>query len=67
MIDEYFSMRFTADEDEVEGEGGGAGAGARIQSIPMLIRGYVPDLDRLPHFLVCLATQVSNNPLIFES
>lgn len=45
MVDEYFSLRIS-DEGMVE-------------SIPMLIRGYVPDLDRLPHLLVCLATRVS--------
>lgn len=44
MIDEYFSLRITDD--------------GAVESIPMLIRGYVPDLDRLPHLLVCLATRV---------
>lgn len=44
MIDEYFSLTFSA-------------AGA-VESLPLLLRGYTPNLDRLPHFLLCLATRV---------
>jgi DNA mismatch repair protein MLH1 len=43
MIDEYFSVSF--------------GSGS-VQSIPLLLKGYTPNLDRLPHLLLCLATRV---------
>lgn len=33
-----------------------------IQSLPMISKNYVPSLDRLPDFLLHLATQVSKNP-----
>jgi DNA mismatch repair protein MLH1 len=45
MIDEYFSISLT-----LEG---------RLGSIPMLLKGYTPNLDRLPHFLLCLGTRVN--------
>jgi DNA mismatch repair protein MLH1 len=45
MIDEYFSISLT-----LEG---------RLESIPMLLKGYTPNLDRLPHFLLCLGTRVN--------
>lgn len=45
MIDEYFSISLTP-------------SGA-IESIPMLLKGYTPDLDRLPNFLLCLGTRVN--------
>jgi len=44
MIDEYFSVNL--------------GAGS-VRSIPLLLKGYTPNLDRLPHFLLCLATRVN--------
>jgi DNA mismatch repair protein MLH1 len=44
MIDEYFSISLTP--------------GGRLESIPMLLKGYTPNLDRLPHFLLCLGTRV---------
>jgi len=45
MIDEYFSISVTPK--------------GRLESIPMLLKGYTPDLDRLPHFLLCLGTRVN--------
>ncbi|WWC90838.1 uncharacterized protein L201_005775 [Kwoniella dendrophila CBS 6074] len=45
MIDEYFSLKIDSKN--------------QIESIPMLLKGYTPNLDRLPHFLVCLGTQVN--------
>ncbi|WRT68276.1 uncharacterized protein IL334_005252 [Kwoniella shivajii] len=44
MIDEYFSLNIN-DQGKVE-------------TIPMILKGYTPNLDRLPHFLLCLGTQV---------
>lgn len=44
MIDEYFSLAISPTGD--------------VESIPLLLRGYTPNLDRLPHFLLCLATRV---------
>ena len=44
MIDEYFSISLS-----LEG---------RLESIPMLLKGYTPNLDRLPHFLLCMGTRV---------
>ena len=46
MIDEYFSI--------------GISEGGTVDSLPMILRGYTPDLDRLPHFLLCLGTRVSS-------
>jgi DNA mismatch repair protein MLH1 len=43
MIDEYFSINVTS---------------GIVSSIPLLLKGYTPNLDRLPHFLLCLATRV---------
>jgi len=45
MIDEYFSLSVTSE--------------GRLESIPMLLKGYTPNLDRLPHFLLCLGTRVN--------
>ena len=45
MIDEYFSLA-------IDEEG-------RVESLPMLLQRYSPNLDRLPHFLLCLGTRVS--------
>nr|XP_018261347.1 DNA mismatch repair protein MLH1 [Kwoniella dejecticola CBS 10117]OBR83505.1 DNA mismatch repair protein MLH1 [Kwoniella dejecticola CBS 10117] len=45
MIDEYFSLSIS-DEGQIE-------------TLPMLLKGYTPNLDRLPHFLLCLGTQVN--------
>lgn len=45
MIDEYFSL--------------GISAAGEVESLPLLLRGYTPNLDRLPHFLLCLATRVT--------
>lgn len=45
MLDEYFSLLITED--------------GKVETLPMLLKGYTPNLDRLPHFLLCLGTQVS--------
>lgn len=44
MLDEYFSLTISPD--------------GNVEGIPMLLKGYTPDLDRLPQLLLCLATQV---------
>ena len=44
MLDEYFSL--------------GISETGSIETLPLLLRGYTPNLDRLPHFLLCLGTQV---------
>lgn len=43
-MDEYFSLTLSP-------------SGA-VESLPLLLRGYTPNIDRLPHFLLCLATRV---------
>ncbi|WVF72656.1 hypothetical protein IAT40_007474 [Kwoniella sp. CBS 6097] len=45
MIDEYFSLTIGSD--------------GHVESLPMLLKGYTPNLDRLPHFLLYLGTQVN--------
>ncbi|KAL1409065.1 DNA mismatch repair protein Mlh1 [Vanrija albida] len=44
MIDEYFSLSITST--------------GTLDALPLLLKGYTPNLDRLPHFLLCLATRV---------
>ncbi|OWT39120.1 DNA mismatch repair protein MLH1 [Cryptococcus neoformans Bt1] len=44
MLDEYFSLLITEN--------------GKVETLPMLLKGYTPNLDRLPHFLLCLGTQV---------
>jgi DNA mismatch repair protein MLH1 len=44
MVDEYFSLRITED--------------GLVETLPLVLKGYMPNLDRLPHFLLCLATEV---------
>jgi DNA mismatch repair protein MLH1 len=46
MLDEYFSLKLSEE--------------GQIETLPMLLKGYTPNLDRLPHFLLCLGTQVSS-------
>lgn len=48
MLDEYFSVKLSQ-----KGE---------VETLPMLLKGYSPNLDRLPHFLLCLGTQVRPSP-----
>ncbi|GMK58343.1 hypothetical protein CspeluHIS016_0503750 [Cutaneotrichosporon spelunceum] len=43
MLDEYFSLSMQA---------------GAVTTLPLLLRGYTPNLDRLPHLLLCLATRV---------
>nr|XP_019044549.1 DNA mismatch repair protein MLH1 [Kwoniella bestiolae CBS 10118]OCF23479.1 DNA mismatch repair protein MLH1 [Kwoniella bestiolae CBS 10118] len=45
MIDEYFSLSINDQGD--------------VETLPMILNGYTPNLDRLPHFLLCLGTQVN--------
>nr|XP_019006828.1 DNA mismatch repair protein MLH1 [Kwoniella mangroviensis CBS 8507]OCF70289.1 DNA mismatch repair protein MLH1 [Kwoniella mangroviensis CBS 8507] len=45
MIDEYFSLSITSQGD--------------IETVPMILKGFTPNLDRLPHFLLCLGTRVN--------
>ena len=44
MLDEYFSLTFSSD--------------GLVETLPMLLKGYTPNLDRLPHFLLCVGTRV---------
>ncbi|KAK8854901.1 hypothetical protein IAR55_003640 [Kwoniella newhampshirensis] len=44
MMDEYFSLSISHD--------------GQVETLPMILKGYTPNLDRLPHFLLCLGTQV---------
>ncbi|CED84675.1 DNA mismatch repair protein-MLH1 family [Phaffia rhodozyma] len=55
MLDEYFSLTITED--------------GRIESIPLLLEGYTPDLNRLPEFLMRLGPGVdwSDEEACFES
>ncbi|WWD02458.1 hypothetical protein V865_000497 [Kwoniella europaea PYCC6329] len=45
MIDEYFSLSISSQ--------------GAIETIPMILKGFTPNLDRLPHFLLCLGTRVN--------
>jgi DNA mismatch repair protein MLH1 len=45
MLDEYFSLNITA-------------AGL-VESLPLLLRDYTPNLDKLPSFLMRLGPQAS--------
>ena len=45
MLDEYFSMKINS-----KGE---------LESLPLLLRDYTPNLDKLPLFLMRLGPQVS--------
>lgn len=44
MLDEYFSISITST--------------GHLESLPLLLQGFTPDLNRLPHFLLCLGTRV---------
>jgi len=44
MLKEYFSMSISED--------------GHLESLPMLLKGYIPNLDRLPGFLMRLGPQV---------
>jgi DNA mismatch repair protein MLH1 len=44
MLDEYFSLSLTSE--------------GHLESLPLLLKGYTPELDNLPHFLLCLGTRV---------
>lgn len=51
MIDEYFSLGISSE--------------GLVETIPLLLPKYTPNLDRLPHFLLCLGTQVCSPPQSF--
>lgn len=44
MLDEYFSLSLSST--------------GHLESLPLLLKGYTPELDNLPHFLLCLGTRV---------
>ncbi|WVQ82016.1 hypothetical protein IAT38_004144 [Cryptococcus sp. DSM 104549] len=44
MLDEYFSLSISED--------------GMVETLPMVLKGFTPNLDRLPHFLLCLGTRV---------
>lgn len=46
MFDDYFSIRFSREDP------------LRLESIPILLETYVPNLDYLPQFLLRLTTEV---------
>jgi DNA mismatch repair protein MLH1 len=46
MLAEYFSLGITED--------------GMVESLPILLRGYTPNLDKLPSFLMRLGPQVSS-------
>lgn len=47
MLEEYFAI-------EIDAEG-------RIQALPLLLRDYIPNLDKLPLFLMRLGPQVRDS------
>jgi hypothetical protein len=53
MLDEYFSLSLSEE--------------GAVETLPMLLKGYTPNLDRLPHFLLCLGTQVTFLPLCIQN
>ena len=46
MLDEYFSLTISQD--------------GAVESIPLLLKGYTPNLDKLPLFLMRLGPQASH-------
>jgi DNA mismatch repair protein Mlh1 C-terminus len=52
MLAEYFSLNITAS--------------GLVESLPLLLRDYTPNLDNLPGFLMRLGPQVSPVPLFFN-
>ncbi|ODN92837.1 DNA mismatch repair protein MLH1 [Cryptococcus wingfieldii CBS 7118] len=52
MLDEYFSLLLNPSSDATTPD-------ATIETLPLILRGYTPNLDRLPHFLLCIATRVN--------
>jgi DNA mismatch repair protein MLH1 len=49
MLDEYFALLIS--EQGI------------VISIPTLLKGYTPNLYRLPHFLLCIGARVSQCPM----
>lgn len=45
MLSEYFSLNISAD--------------GMVESLPLLLRDYTPNLDKLPNFLMRLGPQVT--------
>lgn len=53
MLDDYFSIKITKITNELDGS-----ENICLESIPILIENYEPDLNDLPLFLIKLATEV---------
>jgi DNA mismatch repair protein MLH1 len=53
MLDEYFSIKISPCPSDPEG--------GTLDSLPLLLKGYTPNLDRLPYFLLCLGTRIDWN------
>jgi hypothetical protein len=53
MLSEYFSLNISPD--------------GLVQSLPLLLRDYTPNLDKLPHFLMRLGPQVSASNSVYAS
>jgi hypothetical protein len=47
MLADYFSLTITAD--------------GKVEGLPLLLQDYIPNLDKLPHFLMRLGPQVWND------
>ncbi|KAM3161835.1 DNA mismatch repair protein [Lachancea thermotolerans] len=50
MLEEYFSIELYGGDTHVEN--------TKIKSLPLLIKGYIPPLSKLPHFLYRLLTKI---------
>lgn len=53
MMDEYFSISITCDSNEYSPDA------IRINSLPLLLKGYNPPLSKLPYFIYRLGTKVN--------
>ncbi|CUS22072.1 LAQU0S04e07580g1_1 [Lachancea quebecensis] len=50
MLEEYFSIELYGGDNQVEN--------TKIKSLPLLIKGYIPPLSKLPHFLYRILTKI---------
>ncbi|SCU96990.1 LAFA_0G09186g1_1 [Lachancea sp. 'fantastica'] len=50
MLDEYFSIELSGDEGNLDS--------IKITSLPLLLKGYMPPLSKLPYFLYRLGTKI---------
>lgn len=53
MMDEYFSISITCDSSEYSSNA------VRINSLPLLLKGYTPPLSKLPYFIYRLGIKVN--------